>query len=106
MTNKKIAFWDTVTEQKDIFWVNFSDHPIVLKVLDWNPKEWKYENRNWEPSLYLETDKGNLRITSKRLQRALKPFVGFQGDLLIRRQMGQSSLETYYEVKKFNKAEE
>jgi len=93
-------FWETVEEKPITIWVNFKDNvPVFLKILDWNPKTWEYKNKSWGKTLYLETNKGYLRISSKRLQRALKPYVGSKNWLKItRKSVGDTTFDYIYQV--------
>ncbi|GAG63938.1 unnamed protein product [marine sediment metagenome] len=76
--------------------------PIYVKILDWNKiHSLTFSDTNGNPftSDYLETDKGLLRIDSKRLKKGLKEFVGKKGLITIQRWIeGKDNRSAVYKV--------
>ena len=101
--NNLPSFWNElktdIAEGKSE-WVKYPTGFAIVRVLDWSPKIWIETVRDDRPpeKPYLITDKGNLDLGSKRLQRQLLPFAeeNFQGRLIINRE--GKSVNTQYNV--------
>lgn len=108
----KQSFWNTVEEGSEtwVSWLSDPERPgeswITLKVLDWEPKTWEYQGRDWKPRLYLETNMGKLAISSKRLQKTLLNYAKEKYEGYIRITRIGSGLNTHYIVKKIIKFDE
>ena len=76
--------------------------PVHVKILNWNKiHTLTFQDSQGNPftSDYIETDKGLLRIDSKRLKKGMKEFLGKKGLITIQRWIeGRDNRSAVYKV--------